>query len=160
MLIKWNNLPLVTLSMTKTFFKPGDSIRGYFHFGEKSNQIKCHQVSVILQYTETINEEEITLLPGEKNSVIHVVDSFQEITLNTLETFFDFILTVDSFPQIKSSYMSVEWSLFFQFLVSPINTTKPEFFKWNFPISVIIQGYPSELDGNKGSETAEHKFII
>jgi len=149
---------LVTLSMETTRFRPGDSVRGRFDFS--NSQIDCLQTSVLLRYTEIINKEEISLFPGENYEHIHVIDWVQESTKNVMTTFFNFVLTVDAFPQFKTTYANLEWSLLFQFVIQADKSSKPENFQFVLPISVIVQEYLGELDGKKGDESAHFNLLI
>eukprot|EP01126_Amoeba_proteus_P064394 TRINITY_DN9014_c0_g1_i5.p1 TRINITY_DN9014_c0_g1~~TRINITY_DN9014_c0_g1_i5.p1 ORF type:complete len:292 (-),score=42.80 TRINITY_DN9014_c0_g1_i5:51-926(-) len=134
---------VVQFSTPSSVFRLGDSLRGSFNFS--NGLLPCHQVVVVLQYTEKVNPSLVHHLRRNVNPLKHQVDLFSETTVNVIHTSFVFEIPFHLCPQFSTPLVEIKWSLDISFVIAKKGSKEMETLLWNFPLHVLVPEYPEEI---------------
>ncbi|KAN0036461.1 hypothetical protein ACTFIV_001756 [Dictyostelium citrinum] len=111
---------LATFSICKTAFSLGDSVHGTFDFSIAT--IPCFKVLIKLECEEIVDSKYLQSTRGSNKPIRKLYGELHEFTTNLRQTHFIFHIPVEASPEFSTKYVSVKWSLRFEF-VTPIKSS-------------------------------------
>ncbi|XP_020579400.1 uncharacterized protein LOC110024027 [Phalaenopsis equestris] len=99
----------------------GDMIGGTLTFFHEEGPRKCLEVSITLEIAEVINQQYVH--PSRKNAptITKVQNDHHEVVADLAQTSFIFSIPRDGPMSFSTPYISVQWSLRFEFFTTPMH---------------------------------------
>jgi len=112
---------LAIFSICKTAFNLGDSVYGTFDFSIA--MIPCYKILVKLECEEIVDPKYLQHSRGSHSKPIRkLFGELHEYTTNIRQTHFTFHIPVEASQEFSTKYVSVKWSLRFEF-VTPLKSS-------------------------------------
>eukprot|EP01132_Coremiostelium_polycephalum_P004763 gene4763-5942_t len=108
---------LATFSICRTAFSLGDTVSGTFDFSIAT--IPCYKILVKLECEESIDQKYLQQSRGSNKPIRRLYGELHEYTTNIRQTHFMFHIPVEASQEFSTKYVSVKWSLRFEF-VTPL----------------------------------------
>ncbi|EGC31713.1 hypothetical protein DICPUDRAFT_82408 [Dictyostelium purpureum] len=110
---------IATFSICKTAFSLGDSVHGTFDFSIAT--IPCYKILIKLECEETVDSKYLQSTRGSNKPIRKLYGELHEFTTNLKQTHFLFHIPVEANQEFSTKYVSVKWSLRFEF-ITPIKS--------------------------------------